>query len=143
MSPENKRVVVDRHHWCGASHSDMGENIGRVCILAQRMEGEIIAGRCTVLVERRPGTFFLAKFLLRSSIPRYAKAIHVEHAISGCDFLLRRRRLGIVGHEFGQIVVVDLFRKRVCLGSSSVHLNGMRQKGFTGVMRTSSRIHCS
>lgn len=88
MSAEDEWMIVDRHNRRGTGHSDVGENICSMYILAERVKGEVISRRRTVLVKSWSRAYLLAKFLLRSSVPCDTEAIDVEEAVAGRDLLL-------------------------------------------------------
>lgn len=88
--------------------------------------------RLGVLIQGRMWTLGLREFGRRGRVPSESEAIDVEEPVAGCDFMLCCQGARGVGEQFGEVVVVDLFRE--CMGlCGNVRMWGSNAAGQRGI----------
>jgi hypothetical protein len=111
----------------------MGKNNLAGRITTDRAEVRIVERRLNRLVERgvKMGLCGVG-FVLSGregreggSVPRHSKAVNVKQAVPGCDFSLGGGFCmdgGVVGEEFGKVVLVDLLAESVGRSCTSIRM---------------------
>lgn len=122
-----ERVIVRWRDGCSCSSADVCEDYLAGSVAAYGSKVGVVKRRLDCLVESRVqrgplGVGFVEirrKGREDAGVPCHAEAINVEEAVTSCDFGFGRGLSmygGVVGEEFGEVVLVDLLAESMCWG---------------------------
>ena len=119
VTPENKGMVVHPRHWCISRGTDVGKNGFARSICADASKIEVMKRRLRIFVKCRVRNrdAVSIEFRCDGCVPSYTKSIDVEQSVASSDFLLRGDFVRVMGQEFREEVVVNLFGKAMSLKS--------------------------